>query len=167
MSRCLVVLATSLIVTLAGGAVRAQSRATAGFEKLKSLVGEWQGTTPDDRTVDVTYQLISGGTALMETLQSPNEPEMVTIYHLDGDRLMVTHYCSIGNQPRLVAQVPAGEIKSLNFTLLEVTNLTKPSAGHICSLGVAFEDRDHLKQTWAYRQDGKDVAETFNLKRKK
>jgi len=51
--------------------------------------------------VKATYTLVSGGTALMERLKSANEPEMITLYSLDGDHLLVTHYCSMGNQPQM------------------------------------------------------------------
>ena len=169
MKRSLLVLSALTIVTLTSNSSLAQSQspAAAGFEKLKSLVGEWQGQGANGEQAKISYQLISGGTALMETLQPTNEPNMVTIYHLDRDRLMMTHYCSSGNQPRLAAAAPAGEIKSLNFALVDVANLTKPSAGHISNLVLTFQDPDHLKQTWGYRMDGKEVAETFTLERKK
>jgi hypothetical protein len=56
---------------------------------------------------NVSYQLISGGAAIMERIMPPNEPSMVSIYHLDGDKLMMTHYCSAGNQPRMQAEAQA------------------------------------------------------------
>ena len=77
-----------------------KAKSAAAFEKLISLVGEWEGTNSAG-AVKATYTLVSGGTALMERLQSANEPEMITLYSLDGDHLMMTHYCSAGNQPKL------------------------------------------------------------------
>jgi hypothetical protein len=89
------------------------------------------------------------------------------MYHLDGDAVMVTHYCSIGNQPRMRAVVPQGEIKSLKFTYVDVTNLAKPSAGHMKSLTISFLDGDHIKQEWTYTDGGKEETAVFNLERKK
>src|SRR5687767_712785 len=83
-----------VVMAFAGHAAPATNNASAAFEKLKSLVGEWQGKSPEGVEASLTYQLISGGTAVMETLKPANEPGMVTIYHLNGDRVMMTHYCS-------------------------------------------------------------------------
>lgn len=155
----LVVVALLLsFVNLAAG----QKKTDAGFEKLKSLVGEWQS----DEKVNVTYKLISGGTAVMETLAPPNEPEMISIYHLDGDKLAMAHYCSAGNQPRLSAAIPAGEFKSLKFSLVDVANLAKPTEGHINGLTLAFQDRDHITQTWTFRAGGETMSTTHKLTRK-
>jgi hypothetical protein len=163
----LLLLLVVTLITLSSNSVMAQSKATTGFEKLKSLVGEWEGKAQDGRQLNVTYQIVSGGSALIETLQSANEPSMVTLYHLDGDRLMATHYCSAGNQPRMLTQPTAGELKDLDFKFVDVTNLAKPKAGHMRNLAVTFEDKDHIKQVWTFRMDGKDEKTTFNLERKK
>lgn len=144
-----------------------QSQVAAGFEKLKALVGEWQGAGADGKMRTVTYQLLSGGTAVMETLTPPDEPSMVSVYYVDGDRLLMTHFCSVGNQPRLRAAPPAGEIKKLDFDFLDATNLAKPTAGHIHRLRLAFQDQHHLAQTWTWREDGKEMVDTFDLTRKK
>src|SRR5262245_33835119 len=98
------------IIALSANTVWAQSSAAteraahdwaaAGFEKLKSLAGEWQAQGPHGLT-KVSYEIVSGGTAVMETIIPPQEPTMVTLYHRDGDQLMMTHYCSGGNQPRM------------------------------------------------------------------
>jgi hypothetical protein len=167
MRRCALFMLAFAVITLSSHSISAQSKATAGFEKLKSLAGDWQGKDPDGNELKVSYQVVSDGSALVETLQGANEPSMVTLYHLDGDKLMVTHYCSTGNQPRMVAETPVGEIKNLNFKFFDVTNLAIPSAGHMRSLAVTFQDQDHIKQVWTWRMDGKDQMTTFNLERKK
>jgi hypothetical protein len=167
MRRCASLMLVFAVITLSSHSISAQNKAAAGFEKLKSLAGDWQGKDPDGNELKVNYQVVSGGAALVETLQNANEPSMVTLYHLDGDKLMVTHYCSSGNQPRMVAEAPAAEIKNLNFKFFDVTNLSTPSAGHMRSLAVTFQDQDHIKQVWTWRADGKDEITTFNLERKK
>lgn len=167
MKRCVSILLSLTVIALATGPAPAQSQAAAGFEKLKSLAGEWQGKGPDGQPASVSYQLVSGGSVVMETLKPVNEPSMVTLYHLDGDRLMVTHYCSIGNQPRLRAEAVAGEVNKLNFTFVDVTNLAKPSDGHMRNLALTFQDKDHITQVWTWRADGKDASGTFTLERKK
>jgi len=158
------------VLTAIGGAVpsaRAQSEATRGLEKLKSLAGIWHGTGPDGSTLAVSYEIASGGTALMETRVPSNEPEMITLFHLDGDALALTHYCSAGNQPRMQAEPTPHSADEMNFAFVDVSNLTTPSAGHMRALRMVFQDDDHLTQVWTWREGGQDVEATFHLERDK
>ena len=155
------------IITSPAPLASAQSNAAAGFEKLKSLVGEWQSKSTEGPTVTVSYQLISGGTALMETLKPANEPGMVSVYHLDGDNLRMTHFCTAGNQPRMRAEAPSGDIKQLRFVFVDATNLAKSSDDHIHGVTITFQDKDHITQEWAVRERGKDSLNTLKLERKK
>ena len=140
---------------------------SAAFDKLKSLVGEWEGKAAGGHTVQVSYHLVSGGSAVMETIKDGTEAGMITMYHLDGDALMMTHYCSIGNQPRMRAVPPAGEINSLKFNFVDVTNIAKNSAGRMQSLTITFQDKNHIKQEWTYSDGGKEETAVFSLERKK
>ena len=74
------------------------------FEQLTSLVGEWEGKKPSqdgEETIKVTYELTSKGTALVETLFPETVKEMVSIYAQDGQEVVMTHYCMLGNHPRM------------------------------------------------------------------
>ena len=137
------------------------------FEKMKSLVGEWKGTSMDKKPATVTYTLVSDNSALMERLVISGESEMVTMYNPDGDRLMMTHYCSAHNQPRMRTQTVSAEIKDITFDLVDVTNLSSPDAGHMKRLVVTFADRDHFTQEWTWTQKGKEGTEVFNFDRMK
>src|SRR5512145_1641882 len=112
----------------------AQSKAAPGIEKLKSLAGTWEGTGPDGKPFETTYQLISGGSGVMETIMPGSEHSMVTIYHCDGEQLMLTHYCMLNNQPRMRAQVPAGEVKKLSFSFVDAANMAKPTDKHMSAV---------------------------------
>jgi len=137
-----------------------------GFDKLKSLVGAWQGTSKDGKPVTASYTLVSDGSALMEDLGHGTEMNMVTMYHPDGDRLMMTHYCATSNQPRMRAEMsPDG--KSLKFTFLDATNLASPDAGHMDRLVVSFVDKDHFTQEWTWKEKDTSNTEVFHFARKK
>ena len=71
------------------------------FEKMKSLVGVWKGTNAGKETTSAVYKLMSNGSALEETLTTPDSETMVTVYYVDGSRLMMTHFCATGTQPNL------------------------------------------------------------------
>lgn len=71
------------------------------FNQLKSLVGAWEGKTETGRLLRVDYKLSAGETVLVETWTLGAGRESMTLYHMDNQDLVATHYCPIGNQPRL------------------------------------------------------------------
>lgn len=167
MKKQLSILFLSAFVMLFAATAQAQSKAAPAFDKLKALVGEWQGKASDGEERKVSYRLASGGSAIIETLTPPNEPEMVSVYHRDGDSLVMTHYCSAGNQPRMRAEVPTGEIKTLDFKFVDATNLKKSTDGHINHMTIKFQDKDHVTVIWNWRENGQDSPLTVNLVRRK
>jgi len=147
--------------------VSSAARCAAGddaWKQLLSLAGEWQGTYGDKKTT-VTYTVISGGSAVLESMKMPApEPDMVTVYHRDGDAFVATHYCSIGNQPRMRAPGAEADGKSIRFRFADITNL-KPGGGHIKHLTVTFEDANHFTQEWTSSSKGKDESAVFKWTR--
>ncbi len=135
------------------------------FEKVKSLVGEWKGTSMDGKPATVTYTLVSDKSALMERLAMGGDSEMVTMYHPDGDHLMMTHYCSAHNQPRMRSNAVGAGDKKITLDLVDVTNLSAPDAGHMKRLVVTFTDNDHFTQEWTWTQQGKDMTVVINFER--
>lgn len=129
------------------------SDAAAAFAKIKSLAGEWEGTT-DKGKVRLTYEVISGGNAVAEHESGSQLPEMLTIYHLDGNRLLLTHYCAAGNQPRMEATAFDLQTGELRFRFLDATNLASPSAGHMHNVALHFVDNNHLSADWQFFENG-------------
>ena len=139
------------------------------WEKMKSLVGKWEGTMAHGgmkAPVKVSYELVSGGTSLMERMNGPGE-DMVTMYSPDGSRVLMTHYCSEGNQPRMRAQASTGDPKSVAFEFVDVTGLPSPNAEHMHKLVVKFDDADHFTQEWTHVKGGKEETGVFQYARKK
>jgi hypothetical protein len=135
---------------------------------MKSLAGEWSGTMNhggQEMPVSVSYTLVSSGTSLMERLTTPDGSDMVTMYHPDGSRIMMTHYCSGGNQPRMRTETSSAD--SIAFDFVDATNLASPKAEHMRKLVVKFQDTDHFTQEWTHRKDGKDETGVFKYARKK
>jgi hypothetical protein len=125
----------------------------AAFSRLKSLVGEWEADTQMGKA-HVTYELIAGGTALVERERGEKMPEMMTVYHLDGKRLILTHYCMAGNQPRMQAQSFDPATGELQFRFLDATNLTSPDAGHMHNVTLHIVDDRHLATEWQFYENG-------------
>ena len=138
--------------------------ADPNFDQLKTLVGEWEGKTIDGKDAYVKYELISNGTALEETLGMPGDTEMVSIYHMNGPKLMMTHYCAMNNQPRFEGTVSGNSYK---FSYLDATNLTDTKAPHIKGLVLTIKDADHISQAWTTSDPSMDKGMTVEFTRKK
>jgi hypothetical protein len=138
--------------------------ATAAFEKLKTLQGSWAGKG-DGHDVRVSNRVTSGGFTLMSEMQG--EEDMVSMIHLDGDRLMLTHYCPMGNQPRLVGTIsPDG--KNVTFNFLDATNLLSSQQGHMQSAVFTLIDSDHHTESYEFATaDGKRMNIVLDLHRAK
>ena len=128
--------------------------ATAAWSRLKTLVGEWEADTSMGK-VRTTYELIAGGTALVERERGANMPEMMTVFHLDGKRLILTHYCMAGNQPRMEARSFDSATGEIQFRFLDATNLAGPNAGHMRNATIRLADDKHLSGDWQFYEDGK------------
>lgn len=132
--------------------------AQAAFDRLKGLEGVWTGASGRGNAATLTYEVIAGGHAVMEEFtetSGENEISMHTIYHLDGDTLMLTHYCVSNNQPRMRADL-TGWPERITFELFDVTNLSSPADGHMYRAVLELQDTDRLTKAWTYRQDGAD-----------
>lgn len=139
--------------------------AKAAFDRLRSLVGTWEAR-PETARIRVTYELIGGGSALVERATAENMPPMETVYHLDGSRLMLTHYCMLGNQPRMQARTFNQATGELKFEFLDVTNLAGPGAAHMHNVTFRFVDADHLASQWQLFENGRlESTESFQLTR--
>ena len=137
---------------------------SADWAKLKSLVGSWRGTN-DGQPIAVSYVLVSNGTALMETLNAGHDANMVTMYTRDGAVLRATHYCSMGNQPRMRAQASA-DGKSIDFQFVDVSNAEGAGEQVMRRLVVTFVDANHFDQQWTSRgSDGRERTSTFRFTR--
>jgi len=162
------ILVAAMAMLMTSSAASANNEKTSGalaFDQLKTLVGEWEGKTATG-PVKITYTLVSGGTALMERIQPSTEAEMITMYSADGDKIAVTHYCSEGNQPSMKTDILKGIANKYSFSLVSVSGLKSPDAGHMTGLVLTLIDKDHLKQEWTYWNKGKTDTEAFEFSRK-
>src|SRR5260370_37039318 len=91
------------VVLQAGGPKVERSNDAAAFARLKTLVGEWEADTRMGKA-HLSYELMAGGTALGEKESAEKRPAMLTVYHLDGQRLLLTHYCMAGDSARMEAR---------------------------------------------------------------
>lgn len=170
-------IATALISLLAyAGAASADDPVTVHdvFDRLKGLEGTWQGTASGgseaeaQAEVQVThvFEASAAGTVVMETM-NPESPdhEMINMYHLDGNELVLTHYCASGNQPTMKLAQPAS-VQELRFDFTGGTNLDPAKDVHIHAAHLVLVDADTLESSWTGYKEGKEAGvRTFLLKR--
>lgn len=170
------VLSASLVATALGagdeGEKDAPVTAKAAFDRLKTLVGDWKNSSKacneggGEGSDRVQYKLTGAGSALVE-VDGPGTPmEMISVYHLDGDDLLMTHYCAVKNQPRLKLDRVASKPDRLVFVFDGGTNLDPAKDMYVSGLVLNFESETSVKADWKSRQ-GPDKVEamTFELTR--
>jgi hypothetical protein len=138
------------------------------FDQLKSLAGEWQGkTSAGGMATKVTYTVVSNGSVVMEHMLPAKESEMITMYSLDGDRLVVTHYCSMGNQPTMQTDPVKAATGKYDFKFVRLTGAKSPDEAHMAALTLTILDKDHITQQWTFDDHGKSMTDTFSYTRVK
>jgi hypothetical protein len=141
-----------------------KTKSEQAFDRLTSLKGEWNGQI-DGVNTTLIYTLTANGSALMEQCRPEKRPEMITMFTLDGDHLIATHYCSARNQPQMETPVITDVQKPLTFSLVRITGLKSPDDFHNTGLTVIHEDDDHLTQEWLYQHNGKAGKNIFHFTR--
>jgi len=157
------ILRVVLIALIATTAMASDSQKS--FDTLKTLSGSWAGKGSQGQPVQVSYRVTAGGSALMSEITGEHE-DMVTMFHPDGSRLLMTHYCGAGNQPRMVGTAsPDG--KTIKFNFLDATNLVAAQPGHMGRLVVTLVDANHHTEAWEFtNKDGSKMHEVLDLQRK-
>jgi len=113
----------------------------------------------------VSYRLVSSGTALMETLEDEDASQMVTVYHPDGQSLLMTHYCSMGNQSRMRATGLRDQ--GLDFSYVDATNLASPGAHRMTRLVLSFPAPDRLVHEWTSKTGAREQVARFEFTRRR
>lgn len=143
--------------------------AEAAFETLKEgLVGEWVGKmVHSSEPVEATFYLTGNDTAIVEYIRRPKKPaaSMSTVYHLADDYLMLTHYCSFRNQPRLRATTVSPDGKTVTFEFLDITNLSRSGNRYTHKMIVFLPDDQHASITYVGFDDGYEGQLTVELTR--
>jgi hypothetical protein len=141
----------------------------AAFDKMKTLDGAWEGNMIEGGKKypsTTRFQMVSDGSVLMDWLAEGKPMEMVTMFHMNGDELMATHYCAAHNQPRFVA-VPGADPNRVVFKFKDGTNISSHH-GHMQEVTFIFDGPNHHLEEWTYLDEkGKSSTSQFDFQRKK
>jgi hypothetical protein len=149
-----------LAAILAGGAIAADHEkaksSLSQFEALKKLSGDWveigKDAKPTEKVVS-SFRVTAAGHALEEKVFPGTDHEMVTMYHMDGANLVLTHYCTLGNQPRMRAE-PATDTNKIVFKFTGATNLKSDKEMHMHEATLTLEGDNRFLAEWTACQDG-------------
>jgi hypothetical protein len=132
--------------------------AAAAFERMKGLAGAWKVVEPAGKNATVRYELTAAGSALLERYSDDSMgggSEMVTMYYIDDNRLLLTHYCMAGNQPRMALKRFDPATGELDFDFLDATGLASESEGHMRRAQFRISGADRLSSRWEFVENGK------------
>src|SRR5262245_51633121 len=144
----------------------------AGFEKMKKLVGTWVQADEEGKPTDTVVSVIkltAGGSAIHETIFPGQPHEMVSVYTVEGGDLVLTHYCVLGNQPRLKAD-PKSAANQIKFDFAGGANLDPKKDKHMHAATVTIVDANHLQidgEGWENGGPAKDMCCGMKLVRQK
>jgi hypothetical protein len=134
------------------------------FARLKTLVGDWEARTEKGSVTRVSYRLIANDSVLVQSWVTASGKETLTMFHADGARLLATHYCFQGNQPRLRLD-PSSTGDLLRFVFFDATNLAGPTASRLVRLELRLEGPTQYTEVEIYDEAGKPDETTLHFKR--
>jgi hypothetical protein len=149
----LALMALAAVVGAAGKAAAPSS----GLDRLKKLAGTWVAADdkgqPTAQVVSV-FKVTSAGSAVQETIFPGTDHEMVSLYYRDGQDVVMTHYCAMGNQPQMKLD-PASAGNRLDFKFVGGSNINPAKDMHMHEGSIIIVDDDHIEWKWSGWQDGK------------
>lgn len=146
-----------------------EAEKSALLEQVKKLAGTWEMKDEKGNLMTAAvFTVSSSGSAVREVMMPGTDHEMTNMYTMDGDALLMTHYCAIGNQPHMKARV-GSQPNVLKFETAGVSNLNDVNGMYMGSMTMTIIDNDHVKADWVHLKDGKPSGDmgAFEMTRKK
>jgi hypothetical protein len=157
-----------LIAAVGMNPTHADAGAAEAYERLKSVAGDWAAELPGFGRVTSSVRVVSNGRAIEEVIGTPADNEL-SVYTLDGDRILLTHYCAMtpdGHQVRLQTRHVVSQAERLDFRFVGATNLHSRAAAHMRRMIMAITDRDHYAEKWTKTEAGKDTEFDLSFERR-
>lgn len=175
MKKAIVFVSSLALVVAVGTGVSAQARkgqpkAAAGAPEtvvydaasamafLTTTAGEWGGAASKSEHGNsrggVTVKTKAAGSAVVHHYAQGTPGEMETVFHMDGDKLLLTHYCALQNAPILQFQKSdkPGELK---FVFQGGTNFDPKVDAHLHESTFQIIDKDTVEQRSTVFANGK------------
>ena len=141
----------------------ADSPAPSPTEQQFAQIAAWEGrwTVAETDALEIVFEITARGKTVVERWETATGLHSMTVYHLDDDTVVATHYCPQGNQPRL--ETVAGDAGTISFRFRDITDLD-PGEAHTQTLVFAPQADGSLKRTEVYLgDDGPQAPGTYTL----
>lgn len=113
--------------------------------------------------LEIVFEIAARGQTVIERWETASGLHSITTYHLDGEKVIATHYCPQGNQPRL--ETVAGDMDHIAFAFRDITGLDEGES-HAFSLDFTFNNDGSLLRSETYRSaDGVGGPSSYKLTR--
>lgn len=164
-----ILLLSAVTAAFAQSGAAPQSDAQKSFALLKTLAGSWEGTptmvpaqtghSDMPGLMQVSLRVTSNGNAIMHEMKGKDQPgvkskdndDPITMFYVNGDQLLLTHYCDAGNRPRMTGKLsPDG--KTVEFDFLDISGSTQH--GHMAHAVFTIIDANHHTEDWTYLLPG-------------
>jgi hypothetical protein len=111
----------------------------AALDLFKSLKGAWTiQENGKPLPIKMNYDLGSRDTVVMEQFGKE-----LSVFYVDKNELLITHFCNRGNQPRL--RLAKGKISNTyEFEMIDVTNLESQDDSHVQKIIYRVLDQMHI-----------------------
>ena len=153
-------IALSIVVSALAGcqtpSVKVHSNDSAAVDQvmlgeIAKLSGDWYGLDPEGNEIHAaTFSVTSQQSAVRELMYPGHEYEMTNLYHMDGENLVLTHYCAAGNQPRMMAAkaTASDEGTVFQFDIDSVSNLRESHEHYMGYMTLTILGEDRIRQVW-------------------
>ena len=136
--------------------------AASAFEFLKTLAGDWERGSGDHEhgssSREASFKVTAAGSSVVETLYAGKPNEMVSIFHMDGNQLLLTHYCALKNAPimKFEKSDKPGEIR---FVFHGGTNFDPKVDTHVHQGVFRIKDKNTVESNFVAFANGKPRPE--------
>ena len=135
----LMAVTAAFVIGLSAGSYGSDTLDSAkAFKQMSELVGVWKPEGAANSTFSISFEFTANKTVLMETWLRGDKKHSLTVYHLDGENLLATHYCPQGNQPRLKMDTLSQD-NIIKFSFMDATNLANTDQSHQHSLSFSLQ----------------------------
>ena len=138
----------------------AQNNSERAFATFKSLNGRW-AIESNGKTLPIEMRYEVGSKESIVTEQFGKE---LSVIYLDGENLLMTHFCNAGNQPRLRLK-EGGQPGHFEFEMFDITNLKDASTPHVERIVYKIIDANRMTLEIVWKNGQSSESEKYTLSR--
>lgn len=147
-------LVLTLILSATLPKASAATDAKTAFERIKSMAGDWVGPKMMGTTMKANYRVIASGSAVLATFFPNTKNEMISVYYIADGKLVMTHYCMLGNQPRMKLNTKKSSDDTLVFEFAGGDNI-KSTKMNMHGETLRFLSKNKVESTCEGQEKGK------------